>query len=154
MGLVAAPGIVPRLASSLWPSPRRPYQDFGLNADDIAQPQLRHAGAQPRVSAIGGVHQYDPARQAGLARPLDLIERDRRLGLELDLRRHARLLPACAILGPSLRQVQPIGDRKAGGMIGNRQRYRHLAIGLLAQLTAILVVHADRMLALLRERRV
>jgi hypothetical protein len=30
-------------------------------------------------------------------------------------------------------------------MIGNRQRYRHLAIGLLAQLTAILVVHADRM---------
>ena len=39
-------------------------------------------------------------------------------------------------------------------MIGNRQRHRHLAIGLLAELTAILVVHADRMLALLGERGV
>ena len=37
-------------------------------------------------------------------------------------------------------------------VIGNRQRHRHLAIGLLAELTAILVVHADRMLALLGER--
>src|SRR5260221_7349175 len=39
-------------------------------------------------------------------------------------------------------------------MIGDRQRYGHLAIGLLAELSAILVVHADRMLALLWERRV
>ena len=33
-------------------------------------------------------------------------------------------------------------------MIGDRQRHRHLAIGLLAELPAILMVHADRMLAL------
>src|SRR5260221_2732687 len=39
-------------------------------------------------------------------------------------------------------------------MIGDRQRYGHLAIGLLAELSAILVVHADGMLALLCERRV
>jgi hypothetical protein len=30
-------------------------------------------------------------------------------------------------------------------MIGDRQRHRHLTIGLLAELSAILVVHADRM---------
>jgi len=39
-------------------------------------------------------------------------------------------------------------------VIGNRQRDCHLAICLLAELPAILVMHADRMLALLWERRV
>src|SRR6267143_5704213 len=68
--------------------------------------------------------------------------------------RRLSLLPPCTILGPGLRQVQPISNRKAGGVIGDRQRDRHLAIGLLAELSAILVVHADRMLALLGERRV
>src|SRR6202041_2085252 len=68
--------------------------------------------------------------------------------------RPACLLPPGTTLRPGFRQVQPIGHRKAGGMIGNRQRHRHLAIGLLTELTAILVVHADRMLALLGERGV
>ena len=39
-------------------------------------------------------------------------------------------------------------------MIGHRQRHRHLAIGLLAELPAILMVHADRMGALLGIRRI
>ena len=37
-------------------------------------------------------------------------------------------------------------------IIGDRQRHRHLTIGLLAELSAILMVHADRMGALLGVR--
>jgi hypothetical protein len=39
-------------------------------------------------------------------------------------------------------------------MIGDRQRHRHLAVGLLAELSAILVVHAHRMAALLGVGRI
>jgi hypothetical protein len=39
-------------------------------------------------------------------------------------------------------------------MIGDRQRHRHLAIGLLAELSAILMMHPDRMLTFLGKRRI
>ena len=39
-------------------------------------------------------------------------------------------------------------------MIGNRQRHHHLAVGLLAELAAILMMNADRVAALLGKRRV
>ena len=151
IGLVAPPRIVQRFAAPLRAGAGWPHQGIRLNAGHIAQPQCRHARAQPRVVAIGDVHQHDAARQAGLAGPPDLLERDLRLGLEGDVRRHAGLVPARAILGPVLRQIQPIGHRQAGGVVGNRQRHRHLTIGLLAELPAILMLHADRMLALLGE---
>src|ERR1700740_1646033 len=101
--------------------------------------------------ARGRVHQSDTARQARFTSPAYLLQRDLRLGPELDLLRDARLLPACAILRPRFRQIQPISHRDTGGMVGDRQRYGHLAVGLLSELTAILVVNADRMLALLRK---
>ena len=53
------------------------------------------------------------------------------------------------ISGPGLRQIQLMGDRETGVMIGDRQRHRRLAVGLLAELSAILMVHAHRMVALL-----
>ena len=37
-------------------------------------------------------------------------------------------------------------------MIGDRQRHRHLAIGLLAKLPAVLMMHPDRMRAFLGKR--
>src|ERR1700709_974249 len=100
IGLVATPGIVQRCASPLRPGTGWPYQDFRLNADDVAHAQRRHAGAQPRVSAIGGVHQCDTAWQPGLARPAYLIECDLGLGLEADVPRHADLVPTRFILDP------------------------------------------------------
>jgi len=39
-------------------------------------------------------------------------------------------------------------------MVCDRQGHRQSAVGLLAELTAILVLHPDRVLALLGERRV
>ncbi|MCP1909580.1 hypothetical protein J2R96_002060 [Bradyrhizobium elkanii] len=44
-----------------------------------------------------------------------------------------------------------MGHRKAGRVIGGRERHRHLTVGVLAELTAILVMHPDRILALLGE---
>jgi hypothetical protein len=37
-------------------------------------------------------------------------------------------------------------------MVGDRQRHRHLAIGLLAKLPAVLMMHPDRMRAFLGKR--
>src|ERR1700687_5103545 len=154
IGLVATPRIVQRPASALWSFAGWPYQDFRLNADDIAHPQRRHAGTQPRVTAIGGVHQCDVAWKAGLARPPYLLERDLRFGLEDDVPRHACLVPARPILDPVLRQIQPIGYRQTGVVVCDRQRHRYLTIGLLAELPAILMLHAYRMLSLFGETRV
>ena len=111
-------------------------------------------GAQFGVVAIAGVHQHHAARQAGLARPTDLLERDLGLGLEADILGHARLAPAFAIRRPLFRQIQPIGHRQAGVVIGNRQRHRDLTIVLLAELAAILPCHPYRMPALLGKARV
>jgi hypothetical protein len=89
-----------------------------------------------------------------LQRRTELLQRNLRLGLEPDRARYMRLFAAGLIVGPFPRQIQLIGDRQAGMMVGDRQRHRHLAIGLLAELTAILTLYSDRMLALLGERRI
>jgi hypothetical protein len=110
------------------------YKDVGISgASIILRPGIQALlqDAQPRVPAIGRIHQRDAAWQIALAGPADLLQRELRLGLELDLLRHACLLSPGTILRPGFRQVQPIGHRKAGGMIGNRQRHLDLAIGLL-----------------------
>lgn len=72
-------------------------------------------------------------------------------GRKDDLVRHPGLAPALGIRRPRLRQVEPVRDRQAGLLAGHRQADRHLAIVLLAELTAVLPRHADRMLALLRK---
>src|ERR1700682_4590056 len=83
-GVVATPRLV-QFALAPWSGTGWPHQGLRLNAGHIGHPQRRHAGAQPRVTAIGAVHQCDPARQAGLARPSYLLERDLRFGLEADV---------------------------------------------------------------------
>jgi hypothetical protein len=87
-------------------------------------------------------------------RPFDQLERDLLFGLEADLLRNAGPIPTRAILGPLLWQIEPIADRQAGKMICDRQRHRHLAIGFLAKLPAILRLHPNRMPALLGQARV
>jgi hypothetical protein len=51
-----------------------------LNAGHISQTQCRHADAQPRIVAVGPIHQRNAARKARLTRPTNLLQRDLRLG--------------------------------------------------------------------------
>src|SRR5260370_673747 len=79
------------------------------------------------------------------SRHADLLQRNLRLGLEPDRARNTRLFAASPVVSPFPRQIQPIGDRQAGMMVGDRQRHRHLTIGLLAELPAVLMMDPDRM---------
>jgi hypothetical protein len=64
------------------------------------------------------------------------------------------LLAARGVLRPALGQIQPVGDGQAHRVIGHRQRDGDLAIGLLAELAAVLVRHADRVRPALGKARV
>ena len=88
----------------------------------------------------------DPGRKGGTK----LVQRDLRLGLEDDIVGHARLGAPVGVISPLMRQIQAIGDRQAGVIVGRRQAHRDLAVVLLAELATILPRHADRVLAFLR----
>src|ERR1700740_1982836 len=60
-----------------------------------------------------------------------------------------RLFAADRIVAPLAAQIEPIGHRQARMMVGDRQCHRYLAIGLLAELPAVLMMHPDRMRAFL-----
>jgi hypothetical protein len=57
------------------------------------------------VGAITGIHQHNPARKAGLARRMYLIEGNLKLGLEADFLGHACLAQSLGICGPFIRQI-------------------------------------------------
>ena len=93
--------------------------------------------------------------QPGLDQPVDLGQRDLRLGLRRPRRlRHARRRTAVRIVGPAGRQKQPQPDRYRHFPARQRQRDQHLAVRRLAQLAAVLRRHADRSRALLGIARV
>ena len=93
-----------------------PHARGGLNADGIGEAELRDAVTQICVVAAPRVGQHgfsaDPARHSGAK----LVERDLRLGLEDDLVRHPGLSAPVGIIDPLVRQIQPIGERQAGGV--------------------------------------
>jgi hypothetical protein len=91
-----------------------------------------------------------PRREArSPATPRGSAQRSLRLGLEPDRRWDIRLFTTGLMVSPLARQIEPIGDRQAGMMVGDRQRHRHLAIGLLGEQPAVLMIHPDRMRAFL-----
>jgi hypothetical protein len=96
--------------------------------------------------AITGIHQFDAAWQAQFARPFDLPQRHFGLGGEFNNCGNAGFLSPFRVAGPFLRKVKLISDRKAGVMIGMRQRHRDLAIRLFANLAAILMRNPNGML--------
>ena len=90
-----------------------------------------------------------PAARREVSRGLYLRQRDLRFGRKADVLGHAGLAPPHRIVSPVLGKIEPVGDRQAGRMMGDRQRNGHLAIVLLAELPAILPRHSDRMGSLL-----
>jgi hypothetical protein len=61
----------------------------------------------------------EPAIRAGpLQRRADLLQRNLRLDLEPDRRWDVRLFTTSLIVSPLARQMEPIGNRQAGMMVG------------------------------------
>lgn len=48
-----------------------------------------------------------------------------------------------------MREIETIGDRQTGMIVGSRQSHSDLAVILLSKLSAVLPCHTDRMLAFL-----
>ena len=122
-----------------------------LDAGDITQAERGDLGTQPGVAAVAGIHQHDTRRNTSGPRGADLVQRDVGLAGKTSRFRHPGPGLARSIGRPFQRQIQPVGDRQAGRVVGNRQGDRHLAIVLLAELAAILPRYPDRMPALLRK---
>src|SRR5215471_2815547 len=121
VGLIAPPGVVDWFAAPARRGAGRPDQASRLNPSHIAHAKRGYAGAQARVAAVGRVHQRGADRNAGLPRRAQLFERDLRLRLERHRHGHVGLLAPRPVLRPVLRQIEPIGYRQAGVVIGDRQ---------------------------------
>jgi len=121
-----------------------------------------HVGGTPKAVHARGSREschrptsikQNTARQAGFARPPDLLECDFPVWyLNPSFDGTPALLAACAILGPTSAGTAD-SPREGGGSGGQSTRYGDLAWPA-AELPARLMVHANRVLALLRERRV
>ena len=123
----------------------RPHAGRRLDADDIGQVQSTDTGTEVTVCTIARIGQDDTGGDTLRMGCADLIERDLRLGFEPDIFRHMCLFPPCRIICPCLRQIEPVSDRQACRMIGDRQRNRDLTIVLFAEPPTILSRDADRM---------
>ena len=106
--------------------------------------RIRKRGSEAIAAATGNAMVH-----VGSDRRADLIQRNLRLGLKLNLFGHFGLFPPLAILGPFLRQISTIRNRQTRTPRRHRQAHRHTAVLLLTHLTAVLTRDSDRMLALL-----
>src|SRR6267143_5534675 len=86
-----------------------------------------------------------PPRQTSRTGRFDLFKGDLGFGPKADRVGHPGFLPPFSVPRPLLRQIQPVGDRQAAVVISQRQRNRDLTVVLLAELTAILSGHPNRM---------
>ena len=129
-----------------WPEARR-----RLHTQHIGQIQPGEGRSEGGLDAIAGIAQHHALRNALRQGRPDSPQGDLRLGLKADLLRHAGPGPPLGVARPGLGQVEPIGDRQAGMVVGHRQTHRHLTVVLLAELAAVLPRHPNRVLALLRE---
>src|SRR5580692_12229738 len=123
---------------------RRPQAGGRLDADDIGKADFCDAIAEVCVGAVGGVDQRDLGLDPGRKSVTQLIKRDLWLGLEGDIVRHACPSAPLRVISPLMREIETIGNRQAGVIIGSRQAHRHLAAILLAKLSTVLPCHADR----------
>src|SRR5260370_8651229 len=98
----------------------------------MAEPQPREGWAQDAVGPVTRIHQHHAGGNARQQSSADLLQRNLRLGLEPDRARNMRLGAAGPIVDPVPRQIQSIGARDAGLMVGHPQRRRHLTNGPLA----------------------
>ncbi len=132
------------------PVPGRPDRGVRLNAGDIGQAERGDLGAQ-LACRCHSRRPSAPRPAAGRPRTAARICSSAISGLVAKpiVLGTPALSRRVGIGRPVFRQIEPIGHWQAGGVVGQRQRHRHLAIVLLAELAAILPRHADRVPPLL-----
>src|SRR5262245_11539485 len=81
------------------------HQRPGPHPYRIGKLECREASAQRQVRAVSAIHFHHAARDAGRARPFDLLKCDFRLGLKLDLVGNAGLLAALVVARPALGKI-------------------------------------------------
>src|SRR5271170_2675096 len=126
----------------------RPQAGGGLDADDIGKADFCDAVAKVCVDAVAGIGQNDLGVDPSRNSITQQIKRDLWLGLEDDSVWHTCLSAAVWVISPLMREIETIGNRQAGMIIGGRQAHSDLAVILLAKLSTVLPCHTDRMLAL------
>ena len=97
------------------------------HATHIFQPQFAEAGAELRIHTVTRIGQHHPFRDFLRHRFANLLQRDLELGLKRNLRGNFGLPSPLRIVGPTLGQVQPPGDRQTGVRYG-QQRFNGAAI--------------------------
>jgi hypothetical protein len=136
----------------------RPVQpDFGRvdvlhprNADCPDEAALAQALPESGAHAVAGVGQDAAEAGAGGQHAIDLPERQVRLGQGVAVFfRHPGSGATLRVSGPRLRQEQLQAHRHRDLAAGQSERDQHLAVGPLAQGTAVLPAHPDRVPALL-----
>jgi len=100
--------------------------------------------------AVDRISQHRRWRDDALGQSLtNQLQGDLGFGLEPHVGRNARRAQAGIVVAPGLRKIKPPGRRQRGVAVGYHQLDAHLAVRLLADRAAILMLHAHRMRALL-----
>src|SRR5215471_9637902 len=108
--------------------PRFPDGGIRLNAHHILQSELRKIRAKLRSLSITRICQHYPSGNLLLPRLPNLLQSNLRLGLKLDLLRHARLSTAFRLLAPFFGQIESPPHRQTRTPRAHRQTHRHLQL--------------------------
>src|SRR6476646_5484480 len=89
-----------------------PDANGGLYTDNVVQTQIGDSGSKLTVQPVTGICYDYPAWNSVIYGLPNLSQCDLWLSLKLNVVRNARLFPALIVIGPDLRQVQAICNRK------------------------------------------
>lgn len=129
--------------------PGRPHARLGGDADDIGHPALCQTFSKRSHDTVARVGDDRSFGQILRQHPIHRRECDLPLCRESHILRNPGNPATLRIPSPRIWKIKPIGARDAHRGIGQRHGHRDLAVVLLAQRTAVLPRHADRMRSLL-----
>jgi hypothetical protein len=122
-----------------------------MDSSPISSPYVSRGLAELAVVAVSRIGEdRGPGNAIGDC-PLKLFGGAERFGAEDDFVRSPGLPTALRVLAPGFRQVELVGNRKAGGVGAGREADGHQAVVLFADLSAVLPGEADGVFAFFRK---
>src|SRR6266850_446471 len=103
----------------------------GLHADYILEAEFGDTGAKSTIPSVGAISEHNPTSHPCFHCLPNLIQSNLGFGPELNLFGYPGCFPALEILGPLLRQIEAVRNRKTRIPSSDRQTHRHLAVVLL-----------------------